>query len=306
MNEKIEPFHKLMKDLSNRVDIEIDEKNLAYKKGSFPFFRIASKNISPTDKVVLIRAGIHGDEISGPLTILRHASQIIDYAHANGVKLIIYPIGNPSGYALGLRYNIDNENYGCGNNDFLRYELEDGRLVDDLGKNPQPFTRWFWSSEVAGVSLPLETAVMHKYLREIAPLKQIRAVIDLHQDYLTPGAEPSAYFYPFGELSDYLPLVEKARTVTPILNNSPIGAGFQTKIDAQGKVIKSGAGEQDMFTDDDGFIVRYDGSLTDLFWRLGAKYCVAVETTGATPLDDAIQVNLIWILGLIDLTAREK
>jgi hypothetical protein len=35
--------------------------------------------------------------------------------------------------------------------------------------------------------------------------------------------------------------------------------------------------------DGDGFIVRHDGSLPDLLYRLGAKYCVTAETTGATP-----------------------
>lgn len=305
---KIRPFYSLKRELSKRGDVVVTEKYLAYKNSasSFPFFRISSKNIQPTDKVVLIRAGVHGNEISGPLTLLQHANQIFDYAHRNNIKLIIYPIGNPSGYALSLRYNADNYKGKYGNGDFLRYELQDGQIVDDLGKNPPLFKNWFWSLDVKDdAKLPLETAVAQKYLRVMDPLKQIRAVVDLHQDLLSVGASPYAYFYPFGDLNEYRPLVEKTRAIVPVLENTPIGAGFKTKIDEQGEVIESGQGEQDMPTDSSGFIVRHDGSLPDLFFRLGTKYCVTVETMGSTPMDKAIEVNLIWIFGMIDLAAKK-
>ena len=61
-----------------------------------------------------------------------------------------------------------------------------------------------------------------------------------------------------------------------------------------------------MRTNREGFIVRHDGTLGDLLYRLGVKYSVTPETTCKTPLDKACRVNWLWIKGLIDLAARKR
>lgn len=66
---------------------------------------------------------------------------------------------------------------------------------------------------------------------------------------------------------------------------------------ANGKGVKSDA---------NGFIVRHDGSLTDLLWRIGVRHCITVETTGATSLDRACAVNLAWIFGISDIVKKER
>ena len=53
-------------------------------------------------------------------------------------------------------------------------------------------------------------------------------------------------------------------------------------------------------TDENGFIVRHDGSMADLFYRLN-KYAVVVETTTSTPMNKAMLVNLTWIMEIINL-----
>jgi len=60
-------------------------------------------------RTVLITAGFHGDEKAGPLTLLEHIAEIVDYAAARGVGLLVYPCINPSGFEVGSRYNRSGE-----------------------------------------------------------------------------------------------------------------------------------------------------------------------------------------------------
>lgn len=280
-----EYYAELLASVKNRPDITIEKYRLAYRAGNFEFLRLASKNILPDDRVVLIRAGIHGEEIAGPITIRRHAKEIFDYARRRGVKLIVYPLGNPSGFENNERYNCDGDSGEAGNNDFLRYELADGTWRDDL-EDRTDFKTWRWSSdENLGVNLPLETKLAHKLLRDDLKYK-LAAAIDLHQDYISPETPAAAYAYAYGDLSIYKNIAASIAALVPLYRNREIDAGFQ-----------AGAARSDNY----GFVVRHDGSLTDLLCRLGVRHSITVETTGTTPLDIADQVNLIWIYGLIDL-----
>ncbi len=295
---------KLYKIFEKRKDISIEEHLLEYKKEKYSFLKISSKNIDSKDPVLLIRAGIHGDEVSGPTTIEQYGNEIFDLAHEKGVKIILYPLGNPSGFDAGLRYNIDNDKGDGGNNDFLRYELEDGSLKDDIGDGKIPFKRFMWASDSSlQVHLPLETQLMHKLLKE-DPLNQVKGSIDLHQDYLTPNAPPAAYQYVAGNIQNYKPITQEISKICQVYKNQFIGAGFQTKIDESGNVVGNPLESEAIKSDEDGSIVRYDGSFTDLTYRLGVPYNVAVETTGVTPLDIACKVNLLWINGFIDLIKK--
>jgi len=278
----------LRSTLQQRSDIGIESKPLVYQKEEYHLLRVASRFIEPSDKVLLIRAGIHGDEMAGPLFVLRYVDELFAKAHEKGIKVILYPLGNPSGFETGSRYNIDEDKGDAGNGDFMRYELLDGTLVDDLGNNSgEPFKRWLWSSDPSlNVHLPLETQVMHEWLLK-DPLSQVVACIDLHQDYLTPDAGPGAYAYTFGETSVYEPVVEQLKQIIPILSQQAFDAGFQN--------------EEKMTTDELGCIERHDGSLTDLLNRIGAKYSVTVETMGKTPMEVAIEVNRVWVEGVMKM-----
>lgn len=274
-------------ELEKRSDLVFETYPLVYKCGTYDFVRIASKDIDLDDKVVLIRATLHGDEIAGAYTMLYHLNEVFDYAHKAGVKLIVWPCANPSGFERSLRYNGDGDRGDLVNNDFMRYELTDGQVLKDIGESNE-FLKWGWSSDPRyGVRLCEETKLMHQLLKK-DPLSQIRAVIDLHQDYFTPTETPRTYHYTNENKNDYLLIVEKIRKIVPIWGNVDIGAGFNDS----------------MLSDENGFIVRHDGSLPDLFYRMGCKHGITPETTGNTPLDLACRVNLEWILGAIDLVAR--
>lgn len=279
-------YSKLLGSLKQRKDIALKKYKLKYSSGNYNFLRIASKEIGPGDKVILIRAGIHGNEIAGPLTILSCCNEIIDYIHQAGLKCIIYPLGNPSGFEKGRRYHYKCLRRYDGNNDFLRYELEDGKITSDLGSGIK-YEKWYWCSEPKlKIRLLQETRLMHKLLREDT-LFQISALIDLHQD-CESNFPAAAYHYTFGDISCYYGIVEKIERILPILRDTDISAGekYPQKSDGQ------------------GFIARHDGSLDDLMYRLGVRYCVTVETTKATPPETAKKVNLIWIFGITDLLRR--
>lgn len=300
---KASDFNASLIEALRDKDVVIQKHPLNYNGGSYEFLKISSREIGPNDKIMLLRAGIHGDEISGPLTILNNAVAIIDQIHTAGLKVILYPLGNPSGFENGLRYNVDNDRGDAGNGDFMRYELLDGKIVDDLGASNE-FKQWFWSSdERFQVHLPIETRLMHTLLKQ-DPLKNVVAVFDLHQDYITPNAPPAAYHYSFGDLNVYDSIIQKIEKNVPVLKDMPIGAGFHVTTNASGTVSQDIAQEEMIKTDDHGFIVRHDGSLPDLLYRMGTPYCVTSETMGSTSLESAIKVNLYWIEGLVNLARK--
>ncbi|MBI2626610.1 MAG: succinylglutamate desuccinylase/aspartoacylase family protein [Candidatus Nealsonbacteria bacterium] len=285
-------YSALLGSLKAREDITIRKYRIKYLKSQYDFLRIASKKIGLEDKVVMIRAGIHGNEIAGPLTILSFCNLIIEYIHRAGLKCIIYPLGNPSGFEMGTRYNEDDNGRDIINNDFLWYELEDGEIVDDIGKSDE-FKKWYWSSDPKlkidhpklkiRPPLPAETELMHRLLKK-DPLSQIVACIDLHQDCIS-NFTPAAYHYAFGDLSRYQSIVEEIGMIVPVLCNTDVGAGEDSPAKSDGS----------------GFIIRHDGVLPDLMFRLGAEHCITAEISCATPIRKARIVNMFWIFGIVDL-----
>lgn len=130
---------------------------------------------------------------------------------------------------------------------------------------------------------------MHACLEKDLRLTNIQGVLDLHQDYITKDIGPMAYHYSFGNLTVYKQIIMELRKFISVV---PINtaAGYASGISMQ--------------SDEDGFIMRHDGSLGDLAWWLRVPYNVTVETTGCTPPDVATKVNLVWIKGFVDLIAN--
>ncbi|PJE60100.1 MAG: hypothetical protein COU85_00120 [Candidatus Portnoybacteria bacterium CG10_big_fil_rev_8_21_14_0_10_44_7] len=282
-------YQQLEEKIKNFPEFLIEKHILTYPTGNYYFLKIKPKQFGPQDRFLLVRAGVHGEEISGPLTLLKNFYEIAQAATRLKIKLLLYPLGNPSGFEKKQRFSVGNEKGYLMCNDFVRYELENGTLVDDL-KDKNIFRHWYWSSDKKiGARLTPETKLMHQLIKD-DPLGQIVAVLDLHQDYLTPNVGSAAYHYAFGDLSAYRNIIDQIKKELPLLTETKIAAG-------ENGGLKS---------DESGFIVRHDGTLPDLFWRLGAKYCVTAETTGQTPLDKAIKINLIWIYGLLTLIKKHE
>ncbi|HET6561659.1 MAG TPA: hypothetical protein VFG72_07270, partial [Marmoricola sp.] len=134
------------------------------------------------------------------------------------------------------------------------------------------------------------------------PNDQVVAAFDLHQDLLTEELGPCAYHYAFGDVSRYDGIVVRLREVVPLLSGFEIDAGFGEEVDDEGRVLPKTAAVAAR-SDANGFIVRYDGTFSDFYQRIGAAHSIAAETSGATPMDDACRVNLIWMTGVMELVA---
>ena len=294
-------FHELLlAKVDARDDLAVQRHELVHDAGTWDFLRIASADIAPGDPVMVIRATIHGDEIAGALTVLNYLDELVDHAHARGVRLVVYPLGNPSGFDLGVRYNADHR-MGEGNNDFLRYVMADGSIQGDL-LNGKPFTGWRWADDPElGIDLPAEARLMLDLVRK-DPVDQVVAAFDLHQDYVTEGLGPCTYQYAFGDLSRYDDILTRVHEVVPPLAGFDMAGGFGEQIDEHGNVLPRDP-DNAVRSDAKGFIVRYDGTFSDYYQRIGVPHSIATETSGATPMEDACRVNWIWLTGVIDLVA---
>jgi hypothetical protein len=295
-----EYYTHLLTRVEARDDLVHERHTLAYAAGSWDFYRIASKDIGPDDPAVVVRATIHGDETAGALTVLNYLDELVDHAHERGVRLILYPLGNPSGFDRGVRYNADHH-MGEGNNDFIRYVMEDGSAQGDL-LDGSPFATWVYADDPrVDVDLPVEARLMLDLVRR-DPLEQVVAAFDLHQDLVTEGLPARTYQYAFGDLSRYAGIVARVHEVVPPLADFDVAAGFGEHIDEHGTVQPRDP-DNAVRSDEDGFIVRHDGTFSDFYQRIGVPHSIATETTGATPTEDACRVNWIWLTGVIDLVA---
>jgi hypothetical protein len=297
----------------------------------YPLIKLSK--YSRNQPILLITSGFHGDEIAGPLTILNKLEDIVKMGEEKNVGLIIFPSINPSGFDLRQRYNImaketprkNNKNKKLPakeippNNDFLRY-VKNHKLLDDL-RNSKKYDGWVYSTDPNIVGkLPHETLRMHKQLEKM-PIKNVRGHVDIHQDcfedeileYQPVGKFADkmwTYVYIFDKKPTYKKIIEKTENIVPTLRDSYIDTGYKQKaiINHKGyKEVDIVVNEnEEVWSDKNGFIVRHDGTVTDLSYRLGVPYVVAIETSSQTPIEKAIDVNMIWIEEIINLTSKEK
>lgn len=311
-------FYGRLFDLLNGMNVLIRSFPLNYGNSKeYKFVRLTSPHIddSQNSKIVVCGSNIHAYEIAGLLFWLQHGREIFDYAHQHNVCLIGYPLRNPAGVELigenpQQRYNgieLDGE---YGNDDFLRYRLSNGSYVDDMGSSDNS-VGWEWASDVPDIRLPLETKKMIETVRgfDIPVIGRIKAVIDLHQEvddrdsmFLVAGGllgkkpkhykKPGSYFYSFDkDNSIYIPVIDQIEKLgIPILRNTRMYTGY-----ANGKPDN---------TDQFGGTIRYDGSWPAAMYENGVKHCITAESTMYTPLNEAIEINRIWMKSLIDLAAK--
>jgi hypothetical protein len=250
--------HRTLAELTEYGTVRESERD-------YPLIRLRTSG----SRRLLITSGFHGEEPAGPLTLLEHLPQIVDYARERDVGLSIYPCINPSGFEDGTRYNRSGEKP---NNDFLRYEVARGQWKGEL-THGEAFLRW-----TVFDGGPKETRAVRAALAEEA---EPHAALDIHQDRYIQGAW--TYAYAFGDKGAYAPLLDRSEALC--------------------QVIRSGRVDDLNRSDEFGLVEYHDGSVTDWFWRRGVPFAAALETTTWTPLDAAHQVNLLWIRGFVDLAA---
>ncbi len=263
---------------------------------TLPLLKIESKE--EYHKEMVITAGFHGDEIAGPLTLLRYCDLLFDMAHKNNIKLSMYPLVNPSGFDLRQRYNHKNE---TSNNDFMRYFI-DGEIVDNLGSCTESFP-WKWNQDIS-VTVPEETMHLRKSIRNLS-FERVLAFLDLHQDCFQNGL--FSYAYVFGKRKEYVPIMKQINEHAHLLADKEIEEGQTIPENVKKlseKIIK--AISTSPTSDTYGMVSRHDGSIQDLFYRMGVQDSITVETTYDLPLEDAYAVNMIWVTNLLQRIVDRK
>src|SRR4029078_8814290 len=103
---------------------------------------------------------------AGPLTLLEHAPEIVEYAAERDVGLAIYPCVNPSGFEAHTRYNVTGERP---NNTSLRYETAPGTWRGEL-REGETFLRVAAATD----GLPKEAAALARQPdASAAPLREL-------------------------------------------------------------------------------------------------------------------------------------
>ncbi len=232
-------------------------------------------------KTLLITTGFHGEEFNGPISLLEIIDVVADIAKKARLRIVIYICVNPSGFDLHQRYNASGEKQ---NNDFMRYVIKGGKLVGMLKKGEPYMAINIIDSPAREVRLLKRDAL--KYFSPVP-----RGVLDIHQQegHLKNG---DVFAYIFNRRPVYLRIMKKISRIAKIAKNDPTFTW-----EGRRKVYYR--------IDENGFIFLHDGSITDMFYRLGSKFVVTSETKTTMSLADVCAVNLIWIEELIKLIVKK-
>lgn len=97
-------FIKSLKDVCIKRKLKL--KNIGSIQ-DYPIYQIIINNFSPIN-TICFSAGIHGDEIAGPLSILKFLKEY-NLNKIKGNRLIIFPVANPFGFDKQKRRNCLNK-----------------------------------------------------------------------------------------------------------------------------------------------------------------------------------------------------
>lgn len=105
IKEKIyEKFINELMIVCKKRKFELNKIGSVGANNEYPIFSVAVNNIPKPDKVVCFSAGIHGTEIAGPWAVLKFL-ETLDMRKIKNIKIIIFPVANPSGFDRQTRMN---------------------------------------------------------------------------------------------------------------------------------------------------------------------------------------------------------
>lgn len=161
-------------------EIDFDQKGLPLLKFSLIQF--------PTKPLIIIMAGIHGEESAPPLTIFQHYTDFYRLATKNKINLIIYPLVNPWGFDNNQRYT--QENLNCADN---------------------------WVHKIEGKTANNVQYLKKELTNDIKNTNTDIIFIDLHEDIDT---QSEFFLYSFGARTFETPILETAQKFFPLTENS--------------------------------------------------------------------------------------
>ncbi|MEK7508317.1 MAG: succinylglutamate desuccinylase/aspartoacylase family protein [Patescibacteria group bacterium] len=264
----------------------VREKRIKYRwRRNLKEYRLFKIVINPRyRKTLIITSGFHGEEFNGPISLLEIFDEIVRYARKKRVRLIVYPCVNPSGFDLHKRYNASSSSKQY-NNDFLRYKIRSGRWVGTL--KPLKHGEIFFSIKIVD-SRAKEVRLLK---RDVLKYRVPQGILDIHQQKgnLDTG---DFYAYIFDKKRTYQKIMKKLKRIAKVAKNDP-AMNFEDGRKVYYKI------------DSSGFIKLHDGTLTDMFYRLGSEFVITAETSTKLPLGKVCQINLIWAKELIKLISKK-
>lgn len=299
--------------------LEIKNCNLEYSFGKstpkrFRFMEVRTADISKIKSILMMRTGIHGEERFSVAAFALAFPEVAAYAKEKRVGLISWVAANPWGLSTWKRYNPEYyklEERGepfDGNDDALRYQVDNGRWVSNLNGRRPAEVKWEWADKIMN-RLPVETQFMLDRTRDLVEKgliregkeddgPKIRAVLDGHNDHITEDEHEEAsdgmprkccYTYRFPNGRHYQKIIKKAARFVPVARSREIDSG-------DGGVAR---------LNNYGEATKFQGSWAELMWRLGVLDCIILECRQGDDLPEDKEATLAWAKGLIDLIAKD-
>lgn len=131
-----EKFLKRLRKICRKKKIVLKKTGRTGNARKNPLFSVVLNNKQSPKKTVCFSAGIHGDEISGPLSILKFVENF-NYRRFQNIKIILFPVANPSGFDKRKRRNYLNRDL---NGHFCDKKLTgENKMLYDAVKNEDIF-----------------------------------------------------------------------------------------------------------------------------------------------------------------------
>lgn len=127
-------FVQKLKTLCTLRGFKIKKIGSVGKCKEFPMFMVMVNDGAPFKKTVCFSAGIHGEEPAGSYAVLRFLETCDPHTFKN-VRVILFPVANPSGFDKGIRRNFLNKDL---NGHFCHKKLtnENKILYEAIGEKP--------------------------------------------------------------------------------------------------------------------------------------------------------------------------
>ncbi len=100
-------FIEQLKETCKEKGINLDKIGAVGGHEEYPFYQLTLRGSENPEVTICFSAGIHGNEIAGPWSAKAFIEQYSPEKYEN-LKIIIFPVANPSGYDLGKRRNFQN------------------------------------------------------------------------------------------------------------------------------------------------------------------------------------------------------
>ncbi len=183
------PLYKDLLKFIPRISKYFEVKNINSGQKEQPLLKLSTIQF-PSEPLIIIMAGVHGEELAPPLTLFKYYADFYKKALRFKVNLVIYPLVNPWGFNRDKR--CTKENLNCADNWVHKKEGDTARNVRLLREELKDDTK---SS------------------------KEDIVFIDLHEDIDTKN---SFFLYSFGERIYEKPLLRVAKKYFPIAHDNSL------------------------------------------------------------------------------------